>query len=248
MPPRTFPGDEELGKRDDDHKHHKPGRPSPLTNVMMHARLPQRRNLKRLGILAAVVVGLWLFFTNIPIDVKQPSRRPNYDYSPDSSASVGTQVKPGNKGSNIPSNTGDPAREDGDKTEKHWYNGPIKFYKLAASLHAIARNGGGGWANQNVLFAASNLKSASALLPMACEMSILKRNNVHFAIMGRDEISLDTLKELNGVATGCDIMYHGTYHFTQCRSFLMLTWPKMRDLTTLSRAPITEWKLAMALL
>jgi hypothetical protein len=60
-----------------------------------------------------------------------------------------------------------------------------------------------------VLFAASNVKSASALLPLACEMASFERSYVHFTFMGRDDISLDLLKEVNGVKVGCDITFHG---------------------------------------
>lgn len=202
---RIFAGDEELGKRDDDHK---PGKPSPLTTVLMYSRLPQRRNLKRLGILSAVLVGLYIFFKNMPTDIGPRTRRPSYTYEADG---LGSNW---NTGTTQPSNSNGASRPpskvpEENAREKYWFNGAIKFYKLAASLHAIAQNGGGGWANQNVLFAASSLKSASALLPMACEMSILKRNNVHFALFGRDDISLETLKEVNGVEKGCDIWYHG---------------------------------------
>lgn len=93
--------------------------------------------------------------------------------------------------------------------EKHWYNGPIKFYELATSLYAINRAKGGTDFNKNVVFAASNLKSAATLLPLACEMARWKRNDVHFALMGRDEIPIKTLEEVNGITADCNIRMHG---------------------------------------
>ena len=60
-----------------------------------------------------------------------------------------------------------------------------------------------------MLFAASNVKSVTILLPMACEMATFKRNSVHFVFVGRDEISMDILKEINGYTEDCDIMFHG---------------------------------------
>lgn len=205
LPPRFLPGDEELGKRDDDHI---PGKKRPLANVLMHSRLPQRRNMKRVAILFVVLVGLYFFFKNMPTDANSGMRRPSYSHESKDAVSSwnkgNTHTNGGSAVKKPPINTPEEAG-----AEKHWFNGAIKFYKLASSLQAIARNGGGNWANQNVLFAASSLKSASALLPMACEMSILKRNNVHFALFGRDDISLETLKEVNGVTKGCEIWYHG---------------------------------------
>jgi hypothetical protein len=38
---------------------------------------------------------------------------------------------------------------------------------------------------------------------------------VHFALMGRDDISMDILKAVNGVTKECKIMFHGTYSI-QC--------------------------------
>ena len=59
------------------------------------------------------------------------------------------------------------------------------------------------------LFAAASLKSASILLPIACEMSIRGMNQVHFALLGRDDISMDILKSVNGITKECKITYHG---------------------------------------
>jgi hypothetical protein len=56
------------------------------------------------------------------------------------------------------------------------------------------------------------LKSASILLPIACEMAVRDKNYVHFAFMGRDDISMDVLKSVNlGHPKDCRIMFHGTY-------------------------------------
>jgi hypothetical protein len=39
-------------------------------------------------------------------------------------------------------------------------------------------------------------------------MAIRERNYVHFALMGRDDISMDILKSVNGVTKECKIIYH----------------------------------------
>jgi hypothetical protein len=161
-----------------------------------------------------VLVGLYYFFKNMPTDLESRANRPNYDHTSAAGES--------NRWSN--SQTGK-HKEDSEGTRsatavpdeaaaetKHWFNGPIKFYDLASSLNAIAKNTkGGGLGTRHVLFAASNVKSAGILLPLACEMANFKRNDVHFAFMGRDDISLDLLKQVNGVKAGCDVWFHGMY-------------------------------------
>ena len=39
-------------------------------------------------------------------------------------------------------------------------------------------------------------------------MAIRERNHVHFALMGRDDLSMDILKSVNGVTKECKIIYH----------------------------------------
>ena len=95
------------------------------------------------------------------------------------------------------------------EAEDHYHDGPIKFYMLASSLHGIARLGGQHELNENILFAASNLKSASEIIPMACEMARWGRNDVHFAVMGRDDIDIAEIRKINGVEEDCKIHWHG---------------------------------------
>jgi hypothetical protein len=40
-------------------------------------------------------------------------------------------------------------------------------------------------------------------------MAIRERNFVHFALMGRDDISMDVLKSVNGITEECKIIFHG---------------------------------------
>lgn len=54
------------------------------------------------------------------------------------------------------------------------------------------------------------MKSAATLLPIACEMAMRERNFVHFAFMGRDDISMDILKSVNGITKECKLIFHGT--------------------------------------
>lgn len=99
------------------------------------------------------------------------------------------------------------------EAEEHYFDGPIKFYMLASSLHGVARLGGQHELNKNVLFAASNLKSASEIIPMACEMARWERNDVHFAIMGRDDMDIAEIRNINGAEEDCNIHWHGRERF-----------------------------------
>jgi hypothetical protein len=143
--PRLFPGDEELGKKDDDHKR---GSKTPIGLVWHHRRIPHgphRRTLKRLalGILAFIV--LYYFFKNMPTDLENPRQRPNYGFP---------------SGPNAPPPKSSPVRQDsGAKTSyegtaesvAHDFNGPIKFYHLASTLHAVSKTRGSDPINHNVV-------------------------------------------------------------------------------------------------
>jgi hypothetical protein len=210
-PPRLFPGDVELGKRDDDHR---PGSKRPLAASWPHHRIFLRRSYKRIVWGLVLLVGLYYFLTNMATDLGPRTTRPNYGHAsagPNNHWSNSQTGRPNEASGSTPSGTADV--DEAAAGKKHWFNGPIKFYELASSLSAIAKNTMGGSPNtQHVLFAASNVKSAGSLLLLACEMATFKRNHVHFAFMGRDDISLDLLKELNGVKAGCDVWFHGTYY------------------------------------
>jgi hypothetical protein len=208
-PPRLFPGDVELGKRDDDHK---PGSKRPLAATWSYHRLVLRRSYRKIVLGLVLLVGLYYFFKNMPTDLGPHTARPDYDHP--------SAVQGPNRWSNSQSTK---HKETGESTQsgvadsnlaeaetKHSFNGPIKFYELAASLGAIAKNTRGGALNMgHVLFVTSNVESATTLLLLACEMATFKRNHVHFAFMGRDDISLELLKEINGIKAGCEVWFHG---------------------------------------
>lgn len=201
---RLFANDEELGKKDDDRK---PGKINvlPTWSVRKPTRSApwHRRRTVLYGLIACIT--LYLFFKNIPAPDHPPIARPNYTKPPRHNPPTTTGPKdidesPAQK---------PPHPEKPSEAEKHYYDGPIKFYKLAVSLHAIARLRGHIEVNRNVLFAASNLRSASELIPIACEMASWGRNDVHFAIMGRDDLGMEEIKVLNGVDQHCIVDWHG---------------------------------------
>ncbi|KAL8750560.1 MAG: hypothetical protein Q9184_006387, partial [Pyrenodesmia sp. 2 TL-2023] len=200
---RIFADDEELGKKDDDRKRGKKNilptwsaRKSTAT-----ATWPRRRAVL-FGLIACFA--LYFFFKNIPKPDHPPMPRPRFEkpHHHTSPTAYQSKVVPG-----VPSEA-PPRSEKPSEAEKHYYDGPIRFYSLAVSLHAIARLGGHREVNNNVLFAVSNLKSATELIPIACEMASWYRNDVHMAFMGRDDLKVDEIKILNGVDEQCNVHWH----------------------------------------
>lgn len=201
----VFPGDKELGKKDDDHR---PGG-GPVLPGSWHARKQVSGTRRRRMIYAALgLLALFLFYKNIPTDLGSNSGRRDLRVPQGGSL-------PRSPGQEPPSDK--PAGRPGStEAGEHYYDGPIKFYKLAASLHAVATLAGRGGHNKNILFAASNLKSAAAIMPMACEMALQRRNDVHFAFMGRGEIEIHEIKEVNGINDeDCPVNWHGRVEDSQ---------------------------------
>lgn len=205
LPPRLFAGDEELGKKNDDHK---PGKKSSLGIAWQQRRLshgPLRRTVKRVALGALALIAVYYFFKNMPTDLENPRPRPHYDHRiQETKPGTGSKPPPSINQDSIPK----PGHEETTTVSPHYFNGPIKFYQLATTLHAVSRTKGSELINRNVLFAAASLSSASVLLPIACEMAMRERNYVHFALMGRDDISMDILKSVNGITKECKIMFH----------------------------------------
>ncbi|KAK6431326.1 hypothetical protein LTR95_012509 [Oleoguttula sp. CCFEE 5521] len=186
--PRVLSKDEELGKRDDDFR---PKRTSSIGFVD-----PRRWRKRRVMLVLLVLGALWLVLRSAPADL---------------GTGVGRLVKERSSVTGEP--TGAPPRgvEDAEDEErkKQYYDGPIKFFRLATSLHAISKTMGMRAVNRNVLFAAASLRSVANLMPMACEMARWDRNYVHLALMGRETMSLDEVLEINGVTKeGCQVTFH----------------------------------------
>lgn len=200
---KVLPGDEELGKKDDDYhtspRAHKwaPTRTSPL-------RWRRRRILQCLVALAAV----YFVFSTLsnwaqdqPLDLRglYQSSIDDHTYHRPDVASDDEPVGP-------PSGTAPPKPGE---VAPHTYSGLIKFYRLSSSLHGAAHTNGFQAVNRNVVFAISSLKSAATLLPVICEMSRWSRSWVHVAFMGRDNISVDQILEINGIdAIKCPAIWH----------------------------------------
>ncbi|KAF2272964.1 uncharacterized protein EI97DRAFT_436407 [Westerdykella ornata] len=191
-----IPTDEELGKKDDDHR---PGLRSGLTvgrpRWDMFAGIFRWR--RRRVTLAVVLSGLlYLSLTSMPLlsGLWTPSAPWGDVYVPE-------QEPKGPPPAFTISGTG--------RGLKRKYAGPVRFYRLASSLNAAAHTGGYHPSNRNVLFAISNLKSASVVLPLACEMAKWNRNYVHIAFMGWDDVPISALLDFHGVDNAsCPAMWH----------------------------------------
>jgi len=187
-----FRDDEELGKKDDEYK---PGTRSRVWRQRYSPHIPPRRSLKRTAILVFAAFVFLYFLNNILYGGEEDGKSKGGLLAPKPSGSLATPTQ-----IVTPLATGSLERN---------FNGPIKFYDLAPTLHSAGGMAGSSIYNQNILFAAASLKSAAILLPIACEMAIQERNDVHFAFLGREDISMDLLKSINGVRKGCKIMFHG---------------------------------------
>ncbi|KAI0453101.1 hypothetical protein F5B21DRAFT_310420 [Xylaria acuta] len=203
-----FMSDEELGKKDDDHKPVKSAaqrRPS----SWQPARVPPRRSLKRLGLVFVVAAFVYLFVHNIPVlGPNDRMRRPAYPPSHRPPPSRPDTPSPGHV-----MHPPDPAAQAQTQSlavygAERGFNGPIKFVNLAVSLQAITNTRGSQVNNKNVLFAAASLQSAATLLPMACQMGIELKSHVHFALLGRSNIDMEHLWEINGIDRSCVVIFH----------------------------------------
>lgn len=187
MAPHIFPTDEELGKRDDDYV-------SGSKTAQTWRNLPYNYRRRRVAVAIGAVLFVWLLLHAFAAG--DPGYRV-YDAS-----KPGKPTKPKGPPPKAPDDTDVAATQ-------HYYNGHIKFFELGASLHKLTSTSGMRDKNRNVLFAASSLRSVSAMIPLACEMAKWNRNYVHFAIMGRYDVELDDILEVNGVdREGCDVFWH----------------------------------------
>lgn len=99
--------------------------------------------------------------------------------------------------------------QTGHKQGHAQYKGPLKFPELGETLQNIQGTGGMYERNKNILFTAASVNSANTLLPMACKMASEEKNYVHFALMGRSEVSIKELLQINGIDKSCKLYVHG---------------------------------------
>lgn len=205
---KSFLADEELGKKDDDH------RPPPgkwRAAQMAHWRKPR---LWRLLIALAACYLLYIFFKNMPTDLTPAEER----YNP-LLAQLRQQQRLAQSAlpSTSPSTSADaPYPSLTEELQDRFvqkdaldYEGPISFEFLAQTLRLARVPLNRFGSSSPVVFAAANLKSVSELIPLACEMARRRQNDVHLVLMGRDDISFAELQEVNGISDAvCPITWH----------------------------------------
>ncbi|KAF5022244.1 hypothetical protein F66182_5683 [Fusarium sp. NRRL 66182] len=180
---RFWAGDEEMATKKDDDLHHHHSRSGPQWQAT--PRAPRRRTVGRLVSYLVFISLLFFIAYNLFL----------------SSSDDATDAKHSN-----PERPAQPGRNQG--RDKTYHNGPLKFPELADTLRSIQATGGNYERNKNILFATSSLRSASVLLPMACQMSAQEKNHVHFALMGDSEMALKELVEINGIDPSCKLFVH----------------------------------------
>lgn len=144
LPQRLFSGDVEHGKKDDDHK----PATSPFAAAWRQRPLAgglQRRSLKRVALGLLALVAVYYFFKNMPTDLENPVRRPSYN------PPTGLNTHPDTRPAHPPPHQGTKPEGKVKASPLHDYNGPIKFYHLAVTLHAVSSAGGLEMVNKNVV-------------------------------------------------------------------------------------------------
>lgn len=167
------------------------------------ARFPPRKTLKRLAVLLLVVAAVYVFIHNIPTDIGPRDRRRPVYVQPTGQA----PLQPGLK---TPFSDRETEQQPPVLHANGEYDGPLRFLELAESLHGISGTKGTQQINKNVLFMAASLKSADILLPIACQMGKELRSYVNFALLSRNDIPLQQLRDINGIDDSCNIIFHGT--------------------------------------
>lgn len=212
----SLQADEELGKKDDDHRLPEPGR---FRSIQSSATLRPRRIL----ILIVVCVLVYQFFKHMPTDLTPAAERYNPTITklrpPKPASPGGSFQSPAIPKNDKPKLSNSKILETYDKDEL--YGDKIKFYNLAQSLPS--QKYPMDQASNAVLFAGSNLRSISDFLPLACEMARTKLNGVHVVLLGRDEVSIEGIKQVNGISDSeCPMTWHGQSTLFELYSLISL--------------------------
>ncbi|OQD63879.1 hypothetical protein PENPOL_c008G03005 [Penicillium polonicum] len=197
--------DEEMGKKDDDH------RPSDQSRFLprQHRAMPRPRRIL-FAIIALVLI--YEFFKHMPTDLKPAPDR----FDPavaklreESLARLSGSDKPPtvpNPDTVLPDSL-PPVKVLESNRKEEAYDGMIKFYELTHSLPRYKYSQKAS--SRAVVFAASSLGSVSDILPLACRMAGQRLNYVHFTLMGKEEVSIEGIKEVNRISDSeCPMTWH----------------------------------------
>lgn len=202
-----LPGDEELGKKDDDRKSHT----GATTRLAKWAPRSTPLRWRRRRILLAVV-GLYLLYAlvkNMPETGEWSGQLTTSEYGSTPPARLSHDP---DQQTDLQEPKGPPpgyrAPRAGESAP-HAFDGQFKFYRLAASLHGASHTYGYRATNRNIVFPISSLQSASTMLPIICEMARWSRNYVHAAFMGREDFEVAQILEINGIdQIRCPAIWH----------------------------------------
>ena len=205
--------DEELGKKDNDYK---------LRSDKQHSWRPQqwrllsRPPLRRLLLIVAAAYLVYMFFKNMPTDLTPARERYKYGVAqsrPKNLQSPSPISAPAVVPQNVP-----PPRDESMAVNRDdlYYDGNVIFNALGESLLRFREPSNRYLVRHPVVFAASSLESVSDLLPLACGMADRTKSNVHFVLMGRNDVSIEGILHVNGIHDGeCPIHWHGRLHIYQ---------------------------------
>ncbi|CAG7997309.1 unnamed protein product [Penicillium olsonii] len=201
MAPAKMPlqADEEMGKKDDDH------RPIDARFRPLRQRAIFRPHRIIFALIALII--LYEFFKNMPTDLAPAVER----YDPGMAKLRAETLAKWTGTEQSPTNS-EPARLPQAPVpvqfqKEKGYDGKVMFPELEHSLPRYKYSS--KTSSRAVLFAASSLRSLSDLLPLACRMANQPRSYVHFIIMGKDEISVQDIKEVNGIKENeCPMIWH----------------------------------------
>ncbi|KAJ5620418.1 hypothetical protein N7510_004402 [Penicillium lagena] len=202
MAPQKLPlwADEELGKKDDDHR--------PLSTRFEPRRQWKKPRPRRILLTLVAVGALWLFFKYMPTDLAPAAER----YSPDLARLRQQNHVPLRDAAKVPAiPKAEPSQQNQeiDINPGDGYDGEVQFYQLAKSLPRHKYPEKEKMASSAVVFAASSLPCVSDLLSLACRMAGKRVNSVHFVLMGKDEVSIEGIKEVNRIADSeCPMTWH----------------------------------------
>lgn len=197
------PTAEEMAKKDDDRK-------PPAVTSWAPARMGPRRSARRFILLFSFVLVVYVTYSLLRPTTEFRDYVPNFPtYENPGPAHFDrvwppSQSKPQKIGNEL-SGYDSGASRDGQTS--------LSLPALPATLEEVKNKLGDNGENKNVLFASSSLKSAAALLPLACEMGRRGRNHVHYAVMTRNDMSIRELRNIHGIDDSCGVIFHGMGRF-----------------------------------
>ncbi|KAJ5327268.1 hypothetical protein MYU51_017765 [Penicillium brevicompactum] len=191
--------DEEMGKKDDDHR--------PIDarfQPLRHRAFPRPR---RIIIALVALFIIYEFFKNMPTDLAPAVDR----YDPGMAKLRAETLAKWTGPDHVPTISKPEMVSQApvpiwDQKEKG-YEGKLTFPELDRSLpqQKYYRKA----SSRAVLFAASDLRSVSDMLPLACRMADQPLNYVHFILMGKEGISVQDIKQVNGIKDNeCPLIWH----------------------------------------